>query len=88
MTNEYSQVIFLPSAAPATARSRRNASERRWSACVGGQGGGIAGGVAPAAGSNTALIGPIGRNVGIGFAVASNRARAAVERMVVRRQEG
>lgn len=31
-------------------------------------------------GINTALIGPTGGNVGIGFAVPSNRARAALER--------
>lgn len=36
-------------------------------------------------GINTALIGPSGGNVGIGFAVPSNRARAALER-VLRRQ--
>jgi S1-C subfamily serine protease len=36
-------------------------------------------------GLNTALIGPSGGNVGIGFAIPSNRARAALER-VLRRQ--
>jgi S1-C subfamily serine protease len=36
-------------------------------------------------GINTALIGPTGGNVGIGFAVPSNRARTALER-VLRRQ--
>lgn len=36
-------------------------------------------------GINTALIGPTGGNVGIGFAVPSNRARAALDR-VLRRQ--
>ncbi|WP_295445457.1 trypsin-like peptidase domain-containing protein [uncultured Thiodictyon sp.] len=37
-------------------------------------------------GINTALIGPTGSNVGIGFAVPSNRARAALERVL--RQHG
>lgn len=36
-------------------------------------------------GINTALIGPTGGNVGIGFAVPSNRARAALERVLRRR---
>jgi serine protease DegQ len=36
-------------------------------------------------GINTALIGPSGGNVGIGFAVPSNRARAAVQRVLRRR---
>ena len=35
-------------------------------------------------GINTALIGPTGGNVGIGFAVPSNRARAALERVLRR----
>ncbi len=35
-------------------------------------------------GINTALIGPSGGNVGIGFAVPSNRARAALERVLAR----
>ena len=35
-------------------------------------------------GINTALIGPSGGNVGIGFAVPSNRARAALERVLKR----
>ena len=36
-------------------------------------------------GINTALIGPSGGNVGIGFAVPSNRARTALGRMIKRR---
>jgi len=36
-------------------------------------------------GINTALIGPSGGNVGVGFAVPSNRARAALERVLARR---
>ena len=36
-------------------------------------------------GINTALIGPSGGNVGIGFAVPSNRARTALSRMIGRR---
>ncbi len=36
-------------------------------------------------GINTALIGPAGGNVGIGFAVPSNRARAALDRVLARR---
>jgi S1-C subfamily serine protease len=36
-------------------------------------------------GVNTALLGPSGGNVGIGFATPANRARAALERVVVRR---
>lgn len=36
-------------------------------------------------GINTALMGPSGGNVGIGFAVPSNRARAALERVLRRR---
>jgi serine protease DegQ len=36
-------------------------------------------------GINTALIGPSGGNVGIGFAVPSNRARAALQRVLRRR---
>jgi len=36
-------------------------------------------------GISTALIGPAGGNVGIGFAVPSNRARAALERVLRRR---
>ncbi|WP_295393390.1 trypsin-like peptidase domain-containing protein [uncultured Thiodictyon sp.] len=35
-------------------------------------------------GINTALIGPTGSNVGIGFAIPSNRARAALERVLTR----
>jgi S1-C subfamily serine protease len=35
-------------------------------------------------GINTALIGPTGSNVGIGFAIPSNRARAALERVLAR----
>jgi serine protease DegQ len=38
-------------------------------------------------GINTALIGPSGGNVGIGFAIPSNRARAALERVLKRRGE-
>ncbi|HYN77216.1 MAG TPA: trypsin-like peptidase domain-containing protein [Lamprocystis sp. (in: g-proteobacteria)] len=37
-------------------------------------------------GINTALIGPTGGNVGIGFAVPSNRARAALERVLARQR--
>jgi serine protease DegQ len=36
-------------------------------------------------GINTALIGPTGGNVGIGFAVPSNRARAAIQKVAPRR---
>jgi serine protease DegQ len=36
-------------------------------------------------GINTALIGPTGGNVGIGFAVPSNRARAAIQKVALRR---
>lgn len=39
-------------------------------------------------GINTALMGPTGGNVGIGFAVPSNRARAALERVLARRRGG
>ena len=39
-------------------------------------------------GINTALIGPTGGNVGIGFAVPSNRARAALTRVLAQRPGG
>jgi len=39
-------------------------------------------------GINTALMGPTGGNVGIGFAVPSNRARAALARVLARRRGG
>ena len=39
-------------------------------------------------GINTALMGPTGGNVGIGFAVPSNRARAALERVLARQRGG
>ena len=35
-------------------------------------------------GINTALMGPTGGNVGIGFATPSNRARAALRRVIAR----
>jgi len=51
----------------------------------GNSGGPLVNLVGEVVGINTALIGPTGGNVGIGFAVPSNRARAALER-VLRRQ--
>jgi S1-C subfamily serine protease len=48
----------------------------------GNSGGPLVNLVGEVVGINTALIGPTGGNVGIGFAVPSNRARAALERVL------